>query len=78
MENYILPSTAVVTALAASVLLFRKNSGEEQDKKLSPGPPPTFLVGNTFQIPTIRPWIYFENLGKSYGMIFAPISVVKC
>lgn len=69
MDLYLLPSTAVVTALAVSVLLFRRCSGSRDDKKIPPGPPPTFLVGHTFQVPMTRPWIYFENMGKVYGMV---------
>ncbi len=64
MDNYILPSTAVVTALAVSILLFRRTSADEPGKKLSPGPAPNFLVGHTLQVPTTRPWVYFENLGE--------------
>ncbi len=45
MDNYILPSTAVVAALAVSTLLFRRTSGNGHDKKLPPGPPPTSLWG---------------------------------
>ncbi len=75
MDNYLLPSTAVVAALAVSVLLLRRTSGDGYGKILPPGPPPTFLVGHTFQIPTTRPWTYFEDLGRLYGLILVRTSV---
>ncbi len=77
MDNYLLPSTAVVTALAVSILLFRKTSGDGYDKKLAPGPPPTFLVGHTFQMPKTSPWAYFEDMGKLYGMILLRMTHVN-
>ena len=31
-----------------------------------PGPFPWPIVGNTFQLPDSKPWIYFERLSKEY------------
>ena len=67
MDTYLLPSTAAIAALAVSALLLRRKSGDDEGKKLPPGPPQTFVVGNTLQVPMIRPWIYFEKLGEQYG-----------
>ncbi|KLO13195.1 cytochrome P450 [Schizopora paradoxa] len=69
MDSYLIPSTAAIAALAVSVFLFSK-SGDEEGKKLPPGPPQTIVVGNTLQVPMIRPWIYFEKLGEKYGPIY--------
>ncbi|KAF2740094.1 cytochrome P450 [Polyplosphaeria fusca] len=38
--------------------------------KMPPGPLPWPIVGNTFQLPDVKPWIYFEELSKKFN---API-----
>ncbi|KAF2644093.1 cytochrome P450 [Massarina eburnea CBS 473.64] len=35
--------------------------------KMPPGPMPWPIVGNTFQLPDTKPWIYFESLSKKYN-----------
>ncbi|KNG45430.1 cytochrome p450 [Stemphylium lycopersici] len=35
--------------------------------KMPPGPFPYPIVGNTFQLPDNKPWIYFETLSKRYN-----------
>ncbi|GME48299.1 putative cytochrome p450 protein [Neofusicoccum parvum] len=35
--------------------------------KMPPGPFPWPVVGNTFQLPDKKPWIYFEQLSRHYG-----------
>jgi hypothetical protein len=32
-----------------------------------PGPLPLPIVGNTFSLPENKPWIYFEQLSKSFN-----------
>nr|KAK5449212.1 hypothetical protein LTR18_002301 [Exophiala xenobiotica] len=34
--------------------------------KMPPGPLPWPIVGNTFQLPDVKPWVYFESLAKQY------------
>ncbi|KAF1951231.1 cytochrome P450 [Byssothecium circinans] len=34
--------------------------------KMPPGPLPWPIIGNTFQLPDHKPWIYFESLSKKY------------
>ncbi|KZO99710.1 putative cytochrome P450 [Calocera viscosa TUFC12733] len=36
-------------------------------KKMPPGPMPWPIVGNTYQLPDEKPWIYFENLAKKHN-----------
>lgn len=67
MIHYFLPFTVVLSAIAVLVWIYRKISDNAHGKKRPPGPPPTFLVGHTFQIPLIRPWTYFRQLGDLYG-----------
>ena len=70
MYTVLYTSTALALAYAAFLFLRPKASREpsSRPKKLPPGPPPHFLVGHTFQVPQTRPWLYFDELGKNYGM----------
>ncbi|KLO17437.1 cytochrome P450 [Schizopora paradoxa] len=38
-------------------------------KKYPPSPPSYPFVGQTFEIPQTKPWLYFRELGKTYGSI---------
>ncbi|KLO19076.1 cytochrome P450 [Schizopora paradoxa] len=66
MVNRFAPLAALAAIIALIVLLYRRLQKDAHGKK-PPGPPPTFLVGHTFQIPTTRPWFYFQRLGDLYG-----------
>ncbi|EXJ57298.1 hypothetical protein A1O7_07645 [Cladophialophora yegresii CBS 114405] len=36
-------------------------------QKMPPGPLPWPIVGNTFQLPDVKPWIMFETLARQYN-----------
>lgn len=42
-------------------------SGAEIDNQKPPGPFPYPIIGNTFQLPDHKPWLYFEELSKKYN-----------
>ncbi|KLO13132.1 cytochrome P450 [Schizopora paradoxa] len=55
---------AVIIAVTTWSFFFRARRA-----RLPPGPIGNALVGNLFQIPLHRPWLYFEKLGRLYGPV---------
>lgn len=51
-------------ALLAAIFVYRTT----RNKRLPPGPPGSFLIGNLLQIPESEPWKWFTALAKDYGM----------
>jgi hypothetical protein len=39
-------------------------------RRMPPGPPPTFLIGNKREVPAQYPWIKFQEWSKKYGDIY--------
>jgi len=52
--------------LAMTNRLFLTQS-QSISKKVPPSPPPHLFVGHALQLPQRRPWVYFEQLSKTYG-----------
>jgi len=41
----------------------------QNDLKYPPGPPsPSFLFGHFGRMPMKKPWLYYQELGRVYGM----------
>lgn len=61
-------AAGAVTAAVGAATLY--NSGVLSDKRtFPPGPKPHPIVGHTFQTPSTKIWMWFEDLGKKYGPI---------
>ncbi|KAL4079445.1 cytochrome P450 [Scleroderma citrinum] len=56
--------SAGVVVYAIQWILFKRNH-----TPLPPGPKPLPLVGNLFDIPTVKPWLTYADWGKKYGDI---------
>jgi hypothetical protein len=39
-------------------------------RRMPPGPPPKFLIGNKHEVPAQYPWIKFQEWSKKYGDIY--------
>lgn len=60
----------LATIFAASLNYLRSLldwKARSQGLPLPPGPQPLPIVGNVFDIPTIRPWLGFRDMSKKYG-----------
>lgn len=61
-------AAGAVTAVVGAATIY--NSGVLSDKRtFPPGPKPHPIVGHTFQTPATKIWMWFEELGKTYGPI---------
>ncbi|KAL6711471.1 hypothetical protein ACN47E_004405 [Coniothyrium glycines] len=56
-----------VFAIAACAVLADYGWMMYMRSKMPPGPLPWPVVGNTFQLPDNKPWLYFEELSKKYS-----------
>lgn len=65
----------MASALILFTVLYALRAYATRDK-FPPGPRPHPIVGHTFQVPTVKTWRYFEDLGRKYGalLIIYPIS----
>jgi hypothetical protein len=58
-------AAAAVTGVVGATVLYQAFSDK---RKLPPGPAPHPIVGHTFQTPATKIWMWFEELGKQYGI----------
>ena len=56
----------VVALVATSVVIWVVNRKISKRKRLPPGPP--LLVGNTLEVPRVRPWLTYSAWANQYGM----------
>jgi len=54
---------------ATTIYVFQRLLSSSNRKRLPPGPSGSPFVGNIFQVPIHKPWLYFEELGRIYGPI---------
>lgn len=60
--------TKLVAGFVVTILLWIvKSLAARSRAKLPPGPLGAPLIGNTFQIPSHAPWVYYTDLSKKYG-----------
>lgn len=60
----------VVAALPFLGLLGILIHDKALQRRMPPGPPPAFLIGNKGDVPAQYPWIKFQDWSKTYGDIF--------
>lgn len=56
-----------VLAIAATALVADYAHMLYRHSQMPPGPFPWPIVGNTFSLPDNKPWIYFEELSKTFN-----------
>ena len=61
----VFPAFAAVAG--ASVFLYWALGLGRRSLPHPPGPKPSFIYGNTSDIPHAKPWVEFHNWGKKYG-----------
>ncbi|UZJ53606.1 hypothetical protein CBS101457_002926 [Exobasidium rhododendri] len=69
-----LPQLSITTLALAVIIIglayvWQKRSKSQSQLPLPPGPPGVFFFGNALQLPKERPWLYFTELGKTYGPV---------
>ena len=50
--------------------LKRGRDGSHNGLPLPPGPKGYPLIGNLFDMPTVKPWVVYDEWRKTYGKIF--------
>ncbi|KAF7789486.1 hypothetical protein EIP86_000432 [Pleurotus ostreatoroseus] len=60
-------SYLIVLALACTIAYLGSLSRKARRARLPPGPPSIPIVGALFSLPTVRPWITFNEWSQKYG-----------
>lgn len=61
------PAAVTLVSLLLIVALYGFNN-RSKGSNSPPGPKPELFYGNGRQIPSRRSWVYYEELGKKFGM----------
>ena len=69
-------SSAIFLVIAVLALLIRRVIADKRRYRLPPGPKPSMLWGNLFDIPAVEPWKRFREYSSVYGQSFACTSRV--
>lgn len=50
---------------------------KNRTRRVPPGPPPAFLLGNASHLPKVRPWLKLHEWGRKYGALcyFMPSNI---
>jgi hypothetical protein len=67
MGHLAMSNMVIAAVIAGSVVIWLVSKISRQ-KRLPPGPRPLPVIGNTHQVPGIRPWLTYSAWAKQYGM----------
>ena len=67
MDRLTTINKVIAAVVAGSVVIWFVGCKFSKQKRLPPGPRPLPLIGNTHQVPQIRPWLTYSAWEKQYG-----------
>ncbi|KAG6329312.1 hypothetical protein ID866_9778 [Astraeus odoratus] len=74
----IVSSRCTYICLAGAVVYFLRKAFKRNPAPYPPGPKPLPLLGNLFDIPSMKPWLTYAEWGAKFGMAVSPRMLCSC